>query len=177
MLIGPDIPKRGFDEHHIIELKDGRLWCLVRAEYGIGESFSDDMGQTWSPGQDSGLGGPNSRFFIRQLHSGSLLLVNHAQNPETGEFSRSHLTAYISEDDGQSWQGGLLLDERIAVSYPDGCQDADGNIWIIYDHQRYREGDILFAKFTEQDVLAGKLVSDIGKLKQQISHAGGLDND
>lgn len=171
---GADIPERNFDEHHIIELNDDRLWVLVRTSYGIGESFSEDMGKTWSPGQDSNLGGPNSRFFIRRLQSGNLLLVNHAPNPETGEYSRSNLTACLSEDDGKSWRGGLLLDKRESVSYPDGCQDKDGNIWIIYDHERYKEGNILFAKFTEQDVLAGKLVSEASKLNQLINRTGGL---
>jgi len=171
---GADVPNRYFDEHCLVELKDGRLWVLVRTISGIGESFSSDKGVTWSPGQDSGLGGPNSRFFIRRLQSGRLLLVNHAPNAETGEYIRSMLTAYLSEDDGKSWQGGLLLDEREGVSYPDGCQDKNGNIWIIYDHERYKEGDILFAKFTEQDVLTGKLVSDGSELKALINSTGGV---
>ena len=32
---------------------------------------------------------------------------------------RSHLTALLSEDDGQTWPYYLLLDERNEVSYPD----------------------------------------------------------
>lgn len=36
--------------------------------------------------------------------------------------SRSHLTAYLSKDDGTTWTGGLMLDERRGVSYPDGQQ-------------------------------------------------------
>jgi hypothetical protein len=171
--IGPDIPDRHFDEHMITELKDGRLWMLVRTNYGIGESFSSDGGNTWTPGQDSGLGGPNSRFFIRRLQSGKLLLVNHIVDPERPAI-RQKLTAWLSKDEGKSWQGGLLLDEREGVSYPDGCQDKDGNIWIIYDHERYKEGNILFAKFTEQDVLAGKLVSDSSELKTLINSSGGV---
>ena len=34
--------------------------------------------------------------------------------------------------------------------------------------KRYKEGNILFAKFTEQDVLAGKLVSDGSELEKLI---------
>lgn len=171
--IGPDIPDRHFDEHMITEFKDGRLWMLVRTNYGIGESFSSDGGNTWSSGQNSGLSGPNSRFFIRRLQSGKLLLVNHIVDPERPAI-RQKLTAWLSKDEGKSWQGGLLLDEREGVSYPDGCQDEDGNIWIIYDHERYKEGNILFAKFTEQDVLAGKLVSDDSELKTLINSSGGV---
>ena len=48
----------------------------------------------------------NSRFFIRRLESGNLLLVRH--NPPDRK-TRSHLTAYLSEDDGKSWIGGMML--------------------------------------------------------------------
>jgi hypothetical protein len=172
--VGPDVAERAFDEHHVVELNDGRLWILVRTDYGIGESYSSDQGRTWSPGQDSGLGGPCSRFFIRRLQSGRLLLVNHAPDPETGKYKRSHLIASLSDDDGKTWQGGLLLDEREAISYPDGCQAPDGTIWIIYDHDRYKAGDILLAKFTEEDVLSGKLVTDSSKLKLLVNRTGGV---
>ncbi len=177
---GADIPNRCFDEHHIVELKDKRLWILTRANYGIGESFSTDMGWNWSPGQDSGISGPNSRFYIRRLKSGRLILINHKhETPSNWQQQtwrcRNNLTAFISDDDGKTWSDGLLLDERDGVSYPDGCQDADGNIIIIYDYERTKEGDILMAKFTEEDVLAGKLVSPESKLKMLINHSGGID--
>ncbi len=170
---GADVPDRQCDEHHIVELTDGRLWMLVRTSYGIGQSFSEDRGATWSPGEDSGLGGPNSRFFIRRLQSGKLLLVNH-QPDSDGNRTRCNLTAYLSDDDGRSWYGRLMLDERLNVSYPDGVQDKDGVIWVIYDHDRYGEGDILFAKFTEADVAAGKCMSDQAALKCLINHSDGV---
>ena len=45
-----DVPGRHYDEHHVLELADGRLWMLVRTHYGIGQSFSRDRGRTWEPG-------------------------------------------------------------------------------------------------------------------------------
>ena len=50
---------------------------LIRAKNGIGEAVSYDRGKTFTGERDSGLGGPNSRFFVRRLNSGRLLLVNH----------------------------------------------------------------------------------------------------
>lgn len=178
---GADVPQRCFDEHIIVELRDGRLWMLVRTMYGIGQSFSEDQGRTWSPGEDSRLGGPNSRFFIRRLASGHLLLVNHAdvsasearKRFEEGKRwrTRSHLKAQLSRDDGRSWEGGLMLDERLEVSYPDGTQDDTGLIRIIYDHDRKGEREILLASFREQDVLAGRCVSADAKLRSRVSRA------
>ena len=168
----------------IVELRDHRLWMLVRTEYGIGQSFSSDMGRTWSPGADSRLGGPNSRFFIRRLASGRLLLVNHADtapNVAVERFlagqtwrPRSHLTAVLSEDDGKTWQGGLLLDGRDAVSYPDGDQDTSGLIRVIYDRDRYKEGEIILATFREEDVLAREAVTGDCRLRQLVNRTGGV---
>lgn len=168
------VPGTRVDEHMIVERKDGSLWMLLRNTAGVAQSTSQDGGRTWSEGTIYLKGGKyaSKRFYLRRLQSGALLLVRN-DAPESG---RSHLTAFISDDDGETWQGGLLLDERIS-SYPDGTQDQDGNIYVIYDHERYTlnrdgvegAGAVVMAKFTEKDVRAGKAVSDKARLKQVIS--------
>ena len=162
---------RVFDEQMLIERRDGSLWMLVRTNYGIGESISRDRGKTWPEVTRTPLAHPSARFFISRLQSGNLLLVKHgAIDRATG---RSHLTALVSADDGHSWSGGLLLDERSGVSYPDGQQSADGTIRIIYDYSRTGERHILMASFTEADVAAGQPVSPATKLRQLVSDASG----
>ncbi|MBN2311695.1 MAG: exo-alpha-sialidase [Candidatus Hydrogenedentes bacterium] len=158
---------RNYDEHMVVERKDGSLWMLVRTNYGIGESTSPDRGRTWSALTPSSIPHPNARFFIRRLRSGRLLLVKHG--PIDEKTGRSHLTAYLSEDDGASWTGGLLLDERKGVSYPDGQQGADGTIYLIYDYSRTGEQAILMARFTEEDVLAGKADSPTVALRIRVN--------
>ncbi|MBU6302403.1 MAG: glycoside hydrolase [Verrucomicrobia bacterium] len=151
-------------ENMIVELKDGRLWMLIRTEKVLWESHSSDKGRTWTKGRPTTIATPHSRFFIRRLASGHLLLVNHYKF--TG---RSHLTAQLSTDDGATWNEGLLLDERSGVSYPDGVQDKDGLIWVTYDRDRGGAGEILLAKFKEKDVAAGKNVSGAVSLKQVVN--------
>ena len=81
--------------------------------------------------------------------------------------------AFVSDDDGQTWQGGLMLDDREKVTYPDGVQAQDGVIYTIYDHQRYTlnrdgqegVGSVQIAVFREEDVRAGKLVSENARLR------------
>ncbi|WP_372898494.1 sialidase family protein [Stieleria sp.] len=170
---GCNVPEkdRAFDEHMLIERRDGSLWMLARTRYGIGESVSTDGGRTWPELAPSNIAHPSARFFIRRLNSGKLLLVKHG--PVDKRIGRSHLTAFLSDDDGQTWSGGLLLDERNQVSYPDGQQAADGTIRIIYDFSRTGERHILMATFREEDVAAGELVSDSAKLRQIVSDASG----
>ncbi len=165
---------RAFDEHMLVERTDGKLWLLARTKYGIGESVSVDGGKTWPQLSPSNILHPSARFFIRRLQSGKLLLVKHG--PIDKRIGRSHLTAFLSSDDGKTWSDGLLLDERSSVSYPDGQQSADGTIRIIYDYDRTGARHILMATFREQDILAGKLVSPDAKLRGLVSDAaGGLE--
>ncbi len=142
---------------------------LVRTKYGIGESVSFDRGKTWSPLEPSQIKHPSARFFIRRLNSGKLLLVKHG--PIDVQTGRQELTAYLSDDDGASWYGGLLLDERQGVSYPDGVQSEDDVIYIIYDFSRTEEKEILMAKFTEEDVSSSKCVSDEAALWMIVNKA------
>jgi hypothetical protein len=62
-----------------------------------------------------------------------------------------------------------MLDDRRQVSYPDGFEDTDGMINIAYDRERYGAREILFARFTEADILKGELVTDGTFLKKIIS--------
>ncbi len=178
------IPRPQFDEHMFVERHDGTLWLLARNQNGMAESVSTDGGKSWSEAKPASIPHVASRFFIRRLASGKLLLVKHnprmdtawlAETPITASWQqRSHLTAYISSDDGKSWKGGLLLDERVAVSYPDGDQSPDGTIYVIYDFNRKIDREILLARFTEDDVLAGHMSSPIGRLKLIVNKAGAM---
>ena len=162
---------RNADEHMIVERCDGALWMLVRTSYGIGESISADRGRTWSPVRPSQIRHTTSRFFVRRLQSGSLLLVKHG--PVNERIGRSRLTAFLSKDDGDSWTGGLLLDERDEVSYPDGVQAATGTIYVIYDRSRMGAKEILMAAFTEDDVAQGMCTSDAAALGLVVNRARG----
>lgn len=165
-------PDWEFDEHSIVELVDGRLWMLARTKGNPHESFSTDKGATWSPPRPSSVQNINARFFLRRLASGRLLLVKNGR-PDERLKQRSHLSAFLSEDDGRTWRGGLVLDERASVSYPDGFQAPDGAICILYDWNRHTDAEILMAKFREEDVLAGKLVSSDARLRMLANKATG----
>jgi len=170
------VPPTRVDEHMIVERRDGTLWMLVRTTYGIGQSVSKDGGRTWSPGEpylNSDVALPSARFFIARLQSGALLMVRHDGRVTK---TRSHLVAFVSDDEGATWKGGLMVDERLRVTYPDCVQAADGTIYMIYDFERGTlrdgvkgSGSILMATFREEDVRAGRPVSDKVRLRVEIS--------
>jgi predicted neuraminidase len=179
----------------IVERNDGRLWLIARTDalagasipptgkVGLSESFSSDGGRTWTVGQPSKIPNVNARFFVRRLKSGKLLLVKNNPPLDVGWLAdpsvynrlqkRSHLTAYLSDDDGATWYGGLMIDDRISVSYPDGVQAPDGRIFLVYDFNRRTDKEILLAIFTEEDVAAKKIVDRRSALRLLVNKATG----
>ena len=166
---------RMFPEHMVFEKSDGTLGMYIRTG-GHGSQLayaeSKDGGATWTDCVDSGIYNPCTRFCIRRLPSGRLLFINHLLGEKK---QRDNLTAFISEDDGKTWCSHLVLDERCQVSYPDFAISPDGYIYAIYDYNRYTDKEILVAKFTEEDVLAGKLVSDGSEMRILVSKARGIN--
>lgn len=136
-------------ENMIVEKNDGSLWMLIRTGDGfLWECYSHDHGLTWSEARRSMIVNPGSRFFIRRMRNGKLLLINHADPIKTQENpqGRNNLSAMLSGDDGESWSEPFIIDERNNVSYPDAVEDSQGVIHIVYDRERYKEGEIIYRK-------------------------------
>ncbi len=85
----------------------------------------------------------------------------------------------MSDDDEKTWPHRLLLDDRNEVSYPDAVEH-NGFIYIIYDRERgdvkrsldqvYGDArEILMAKGSEEDILAGKIVNHDNRLRVIIN--------
>jgi len=149
---------RRYDEHTIAELGNGDLLTFIRCKGNPSymESVSHDGGRTWADAKKARFENTSSRHFLRRLKSGRLLLVKNG--PIDKDVGRKELTAFVSEDDGATWKGGLVIDARDNVSYPDGDQAADGTIHVVYDRDRLGAQEVLVAAFREEDVMSGKAV-------------------
>lgn len=175
---GPEVDNRSYDEHMVLEMRDGSLFMMTRTKYGLAESRSYDGGETWVKATPSPIKGPSSRFFLRRLRSGRLLLINHHNFD-----GRNNMTAMLSEDEGNTWKGFLLLDERSHISCPDATETENGDIYVVYDRNRgsylrsmqelySQPREILMVKITEADILAGQLVSRSSFLKKVVNKLG-----
>jgi hypothetical protein len=191
----------GFAEQMPIIRKDGSLFTFYRARQGQKFAESFDGGKSWN------LGGYypmqfsiNTKCILKTLPSGRVLLVaNDVQmkkengktiyfyTDETGQqrelekhkTARTRMTAYLSDDDGKTFTHRMLLCDEGQISYPSATLGKDGRIYIVYDQGRGEIGQhtIFLSKITEQDILAGKLVSGESVLNQIVSrpsdHGGG----
>lgn len=143
------------DEPQLVEISDkGDLMVMVRTTKGIYFSTSSDYGKTWLPVEPFTASGPttSSRFYLGKLASGNLLLISNNSS------TRNNMTAFISKDKGKTWPHKLLLDARENVSYPDADQTPDGSIHVVFDRERTTAKDILYCRFTEEDVIKGDAV-------------------
>ncbi len=158
-------PEEGqtFDEHCIVLMKDGSIHSWIRTNKGTKESFSTDGGYTWSPVVAGTFANTPTRCAVTRLASGSLLLIKNGDRPDANQ-GRSNLTAYVSDDEGKTWKGGLLLDARPSATYPDFALGQDGTVYAVWDCNRCGDREVLFGRFTEADVRAGKPVSPQTKI-------------
>lgn len=178
------LPKnRSFDEMVLLEHNDHHLSAFTRTLTGIAHFESFDKGNSWQENTKSDFKSPSSRFNFTKLKSGRIMQVNHYDFKD-----RNNLTVLLSDDDGKTWPHKLVIDERDWVSYPDAKETDDGFIYICYDRDRgsfkYNLKDalkcareILMAKITEEDVIAGKLVNKKSRLKMIVSKLGEYDGD
>ena len=86
-------------------------------------------------------------------------MVNHpfsSYKPDEDWPVRKDMSIWLSEDDGETWKYETLIDSRTGVSYPDADQSPDGTIYVVYDHERQADLDILAVKFREEDLIEGK---------------------
>ena len=160
-------------ESTYLELKDGTLRVFARVcgkgLHYLVASDSSDGGWTWSkPRNLDTMNNPAARFQVLRLASGRVLFVCHGAPTDDCGNRRRDLTAYLSEDEGETWKGGLLLDKGNG-SYPDAFEAADGYIYVTHDHDRYGDAEIRMHRFNEDDVLAGRIVSPRGRLSMLVS--------
>ncbi len=101
----------GAIEPTILELKDGRVWMLMRTQTGfLYESFSED-GIHWSEARASRFYSPSAPCALVRLADGKIALFwNNCQKPARingkGLYAgRDALHAAVSYDEGKSWQG------------------------------------------------------------------------
>ncbi|TAE32604.1 MAG: sialidase [Cytophagales bacterium] len=120
----------------------GRLQALCRSQRTgfVAETWSEDMGKTWSALQKTNLPNPNSGTDAVTLRDGRHVLVYNPVSPPPGKWGgpRTPLEVAISSD-GKTWERlAVLENEPGEFSYPAVIQTADGLLHITYTWKRKR---------------------------------------
>lgn len=146
--------KSTYWEPMLVKLRDiDSLYCFVRTEGGIffGSNSYQDSNNSFNGFSNfkklSSIGiNPESRFHIRTLRSGKVLLVSNLG------VNRSNMTAMLCDNNNFIFTEKKLIDARGAVSYPDVSEDEFGNIYVVYDRERTGAREILMTVFNESQL-------------------------
>lgn len=140
----------GACEPAIEQLKDGRIWMLMRTQAGfLYESFSEDNGTTWSAAAPSRFNTSTGPPNIMRHRNGWLVVAwNNCEMPPRHEGDgvyggRDALHIAVSADEGRTWRGfrEIYLDHRRndnpassgdrGTAYPLGAYTQDGTIVML----------------------------------------------
>ena len=111
----------------VIELRDWRLWMIIRTTRRVfWESFSSDGGRQWSPARATTIDSTSAPAHVVRLSNGRLAM---AWNRAEGGRTLLHLS--LSEDDGQQWTPALVI-VRGSATYPFLLEREPGELWVGY---------------------------------------------
>lgn len=126
-----------FHEPHVLELENGRLIGMIRAEgkeigpnFTVYQSVSDDGGRTWT--EMVGLGISGSPPHLLQHSSGAIVMVYGRRQLPFGE------RALISRNGGETWEDEYIINGANSgdIGYPCSVELSDGSILTVY-YQHY----------------------------------------
>ncbi len=104
----------GASEPTVVELSDGKLWMLIRAQTGhLWESFSTDNGKTWTKATETTLPSSNAPATALRLRSGEIAVAwnDHVNS----NYARQTLVVGLTAD-GKDFSG---LREIDLTDFPD----------------------------------------------------------
>ncbi len=172
----------GVTEATVEQLRDGRLWLLLRTNWGrFWEAFSEDDGASWRVIRPSTIAASSAPGLLKRLASGQLMLLWNRLYPEgrtayalTGgdnQWSevpcsnhREELSVAFSTNDGATWTRPVTIARQSGawLSYPYAFEVHPGELWITT-----MQGDVR-VKLREEAFANEPEVSDL-----RCAHEGG----
>lgn len=137
-------PGWNFAENNIVELSDGTIAMLIRADRTgvLFRADSNDGGMTWTDAYATKIPNPGNKVRLFRLTDDRIILLNTAVTPASLERlnldARHPMSMWISEDDMVNWQYKRdVLTIPGHLSYPDGFIDeTEAFVHFACDHKR-----------------------------------------
>src|SRR5216684_3689996 len=175
----PDLSAIGGVEPVVLELKDGRVWMLIRTQLGrFYESFSQDGGEHWTTPKPSTIIASESPAALVRLPDQRILMVwNEALRYAYAYGGRHVLHAAISSDEGRTWRGHreILRDPERGNPPPPWGDWGTSYIFPVVT----KLGDVLFSTWVQTGIPRYLFLLDprwLDETQQQTRFAAGIDD-
>lgn len=154
----------GAFEPTMVELRDGRVWMIIRTNWDkFWEAFSDD-GFYWRTIRPSNIAASSSPPYLTRLSDGKLILFWNRLYPEgkdsyerrgkpfsevAGSWHREELSVALSDDDGTTWSAPRVVarEAKKWLSYSYAFEPEPGIIWLFSGQGKFsaqaREAELL----------------------------------
>jgi hypothetical protein len=174
----PDITTiLGAIEPVVLELKDGRVWMLIRTQMGrFYESFSAD-GAEWSRPRPTDLISSDSPASLIRLKDGRILLIwNNCLRYPYAYGGRHVLHGAVSSDEGRTWRGYREVardPHRLEPSPPNGDHGVSYPFSVLT-----QDGKVVFSIWVETGRKRSMISIDpswLDETKQRDDFSTGLD--
>ncbi len=149
----PEKVKSGYNNPQLLVRKDGAMLMSVRScgtawNYAL---VSKDFGRSWSSPMKY-MPHSDAKMSLTRLADGKLLMVRNGRMDQTVYSLGEGIYAYLSEDDGATWYGGICIDSRMEAATPEVAQTPDGRIHVIYSCDPLRKGEVMLATLTDAEI-------------------------
>jgi sialidase-1 len=155
----------GAFEPSLVELRDGRVWMLIRTNLDrFWEAISQDGGMYWRTIRPTAIEASSSPPYLTRLASGRLILFWNRLYPEgqnsyarrsgdyseiAGSWHREELSVALSDDEGTTWSPPRIVarEPKKWLSYSYVFEPQPGLIWLFSGQGKFaaqaREDDLL----------------------------------
>jgi photosystem II stability/assembly factor-like uncharacterized protein len=140
----------GPNELTVIRLADNRLYAVFRtgSDAFIGQTWSADDGNTWTPPVSTGIKGVYPR--VRRLSNGMLALTTGRPGPVVIMFN--------TDGTGEKWSHATELFAGMSTRYTDLIEVAPGKLFVVYDSVPYGWHAIPFTDRKAKNTIYGTFV-------------------
>jgi hypothetical protein len=172
----PDLNTYGANEPVVIQLKDDRVWMLMRTQRGrFYESFSDDAVH-WSVAKPTTLISSDAPAGLLRLKDGNILFFSNAcLRYGYGYGARYVLHVAISSDEGKTWRGFREIDRDPDRNEP---IKLEGDYGLSYTFPTLTtDGRVLFSNWVEEGPVRNFRILDpswIYETRQETDFSKGI---
>ncbi len=128
----------GLLEPTAVQLDDGRIVMLMRAEWGgfLWRSESRDNGTTWSPAEVTDIPNPSCLPYLIKTTDGRIALIHNPSGGIVGKRGpRSPMSVWISSDNMKTWEIKQDIAAGGKLAYPNAILYKN-RLVFVYDKNR-----------------------------------------